>query len=123
MIDRYLKLIVALTFLLILLQAVTGVVTRLVESALSGMTYGASRLGSFLTGIVFVAGMVCFLAGLIVRLRGVLRSRDPRGAREHASRERAVRHNVRRPAEGVSPVEVPGRGIVDEDPAFDDEED
>jgi len=117
MLDRILKLVVTLTLLLFLLQAVIGVLIRALEAALSGAVTSIGQTASFLTSLLFPVGMACLLAGLLVRLSRVVGARDPRSARERSSRDRAMRVRARRPAEGVPPHERGRAHVVDGDPA------
>ncbi len=122
MLDRVLKLIVTLTLLLFLLQAVIGVLSWVIEAALMGAGSVVGHAGSFLGSLLVAVAMVCFFAGLVVRFIQFLATRDPRSARDRASRERAMRQRVRRPAEGVPPLNNQRDHLPDPDPAVGQEE-
>lgn len=122
MLDRVLKLIVTLTLLLFLLQAVIGVFTRVIEAALAGAVTAVGHAGSFLGSLVVTVAAVCFMAGIIVRFVQFVATRDPRAARERASRGRAMRQRVRRPAEGVPPLNHHREHLTDPDPAIGEDE-
>jgi ABC-type uncharacterized transport system permease subunit len=116
--DRLLKLIVTLTLLLFLVQAVIGVAARALAALLTTFVSSVAHAGSILSGIV-----VALLAvGLAVRTVQFIANRDPRAAREREARARAVRQRVRRPAEGVPPVESHAEVLDDPDPAIGEEE-
>lgn len=117
MLDRFLKLLVILTLLMFLLQAVIGVLGRVLEEALASLVSTLMHGSSFLMGPVAVVGALCVFTGLIIRLSHFVISRDPRSAREQASRERAMRQRVRRPAEGVPPADDRRDELPDPDPA------
>ncbi|MEP7027095.1 MAG: hypothetical protein ABI960_00740 [Candidatus Eisenbacteria bacterium] len=119
MLDRVLKLIVVLTLLLFLVQSVIGVLCRILEAALGGV---ATTLGSGAASLVIAIAAICFLAGAIGRGFHFIANRDPRMARERASRDRAMRQRPRRPAEGVSPVGG-NKFLDDPDPAVGADED
>lgn len=122
MLDRFLKLIVLLTLLLFLLQAVIGVLCRVLESALMGTASTIGHAASFLGTLLVVVAMAFFLVGLLVRGVQIISTRDPRVAREHASRERAMRQRVRRPAEGAPPMNSYREQLDDPDPAIGEED-
>ena len=121
MLDRLLKLIVTLTLLFFLLQVVLGVLVRTLEAALSGATSALGHAGTFLGNVLVIVVEVIFLVGLIVRGAQFVANRDPRAARERATRDRAVRQRVRRPTEGVPPVESHAEVLDDPDPAIGEE--
>jgi len=123
MLDRALKLIVTLTLLLFLLQAVIGALIRVLEAALSGAVTCIAHAGSLVASLLVPVGMACLLAGLLVRLSQFVSARDPRSARERSSRDRAIRVRVRRPVEGVRPHERHRVHVVDGDPAIGGDED
>ena len=122
MLDRLLKLIFTLTLLLFLMQAVIAVLARALTALLAPLVSSAVRTGSVVGGLVAVLLAVCFVVGLAVRGVQFIGNRDPRALREGATRDRAVRHRVRRPAEGVPPVERQARVLDDPDPAIGEEE-
>lgn len=122
MLDRVLKLIVTLTLLLFLLQAVIGVIARALEALLMGAVSAIGRAGSFFGGLVVAVLAICFFVGLLVRAAQFIGNRDPRAARERASRDRAMRQRVRRPAEGVPPVTNRREVQTDPDPAVGEDE-
>lgn len=122
MLDRILKLIVTLTLLLFLIQAVIGVLARVLEAALRGFFGYLGTIGGFLGHAVVALVVMCFAIGLVVRGTQFIANRDPRAARERATRDRAVRQRVRRPAEGVPPVESRAELLDDPDPAIGEEE-
>lgn len=122
MLDRVLKLIVTLTLLFFLLQAVIGLLVRLVESALRPFASAVGALGGIVCALIALAALACLMVGLLVRARQFALSRDPRASRERAARDRAVRTRVRRPAEDV-PVHEPEEPQTDPDPAINDEDD
>jgi uncharacterized membrane protein len=117
MLDRVLKAVITLTLLLFLLQAVVGVLSRVILAALAGAVAVVGHAGSFLGSMLVGVAMACFVVGLGVRLVRFLATRDPSAARERASRERAMRQRVRRPAEGVPPVNNQREHLADPDPA------
>jgi len=116
--DRLLKLIVTLTLLFFLLQAVIGVLVRGLDAALAGATAALGHAGNFLGNLLAVVVEVLFVVGLVVRGAQFVSGRDPRVARERAARERAVRQRVRRPAEGAPPINVGREETPDPDPAI-----
>ena len=121
MLDRFLKLIVTLTLLLFLVQAVIGVFARALTALLATLVASVAQAGSVAGGLVVAFLGVCFTVGLVVRTVQLFANRDPRAARERAARNRAVRHRVRRPAEGVPPVESHAEVLNDPDPAIGEE--
>lgn len=121
MLDSILKLIVTLTLLFFLLQALIGLLVRLVEAALRPFASAGGALGGIVCGLIALAGLACLTAGLFVRTKQFVLSRDPRAARERAARDRAVRTRVRRPAENV-PVHAPEEHPPDPDPAINEDE-
>jgi len=120
--DRVLKLVVTLTLLLFLLQAVIGVLSRVIEAALMGTVSVIRHAGSFFGGLLVVVAMACFFVGLLVRFAQFVTTRDPRAARDRASRERAMRQRVRRPADGVPPLNNNRDHLADPDPAVGEDE-
>jgi uncharacterized membrane protein len=122
MLDRFLKLIVTLTLLLFLIQAVIGVLARVFEAAMRGLLGYLGILGGFLGHAVVATAVLFFAIGLVVRGVRFVANRDPRAARERAARDRAVRRRVRRPADGVPPVEGRAEVLDDSDPAIGEEE-
>lgn len=122
MLDRILKLIVTLTLLLFLIQAVIGVLARVLESLLRESLSAIGSVGGLLGHTLIALLVACFAIGLLVRGAQFIANRDPRAARERATRDRAVRQRVRRPAEGVPPVETRAEVLDDPDPAIGEEE-
>ncbi len=122
MLDRVLKAVITLTLLLFLLQAVIGVLSRVIEAALIGAVSMVGHAGSFLGSLLVAIAVACFFVGLVVRLVRFVATRDPSAARERASRERAMRQRVRRPAEGVPPVNGRREELADSDPAVGEDE-
>ena len=122
MLDRLLKLIVVLTLALFLVQAVIGLLVRVVEGALTQVAGAFGRTGGAVGGVLFAIGGAAFVIGLLVRGIRFLGNRDPKLARERAARDRAVRQRVRRPAEDVPPVESHVEVVADPDPAVGEEE-
>ena len=122
MLDRLLKLIVTLTLLLFLVQAGIGVFARALVALLATLISSVAHTGSVLGSLVVAFLAVCFVVGLAVRTVQFIASRDPRAAREREARDRAVRQRVRRPAEGVPPVESHAEVLDDPDPAIGEEE-
>lgn len=122
MLDRFLKLIVTLTLLLFLIQAVIGVVARVLEASLRGFFGYRGTLGGFLGHAVVTLVILFFAIGLVVRGVRLIANRDPRAARDRAGRDRAVHQRVRRPAEGVPPDESRVEVLDDPDPAIGEEE-
>ncbi len=122
MLDRLLKLIVILTLLLFLLQALVGVVVRALSALLTTLVSGAIHAGAVVGSVLVAVLTVVFTVGLVVRVGQFFANRDPRAARERESRDRAVRQRVRRPAEGVPPVESRAEVLEDPDPAIGEEE-
>jgi hypothetical protein len=116
--DRFLKLIVTLTLLLFLVQAAIGVAARTLAALLTTLVSGVAHAGSILGGIVVAVLAASFVAGLGVRTVQFIANRDPRAVRERENRDRAVRQRVRRPAEGVPPVESHAEVLDDPDPAI-----
>jgi hypothetical protein len=119
--DRLLKLIVTLTLLFFLLQAVIGVLVSVLNAALYCAVSALGHAGNFLGNVLVVVVEVFFLVGLIVRGAQFVANRDPRAARERATHDRAVRQRVRRPTEGVPPVESHAEVLDDPDPAIGEE--
>lgn len=117
MLDRVLKLIVTLTMLVFLLQAVIGLLAGLVGAALRPFASAVGSFGGIASGLVVLAALACLMAGLLVRARQLVLSRNPRAARDRA----AVRTRVRRPAEHV-PVHEPEEHLPDPDPAINEED-
>lgn len=122
MFDRALKLIIALTLLLFLLQAVIGVFSRVIAVALMGAVSVVSHTGSFLGSLFVVVAIVCLFVGLVVRFVQLVATRDPRAERERASRDRAMRQRVRRPPDGVPPLNAQREHVADADPAVGEDE-
>jgi hypothetical protein len=120
--DRLLKLIVTLTLLLFLVQAVIGVLARALVVLLSTFVASVAHTGSVLGGLFAALLAICLVVGLAVRTVQFIANRDPRAAREREARNRAVRQRVRRPAEGVPPVESHAEVLDDPDPAIGEEE-
>ena len=120
MLDRVLRFIVTLTLLLFLLQAVIGVLARGLEAALHSVRSTLGTVGGVLGQVIAAVAIFSFLIGLLVRGVQLIASRDPRGARERATRDRATRQRVRRPAEGVPPLNHRGPQLRDPDPALND---
>ena len=122
MLDRILKLVVTLTLLLFLLQAVIGVLSRVLEAAITRGAAAIWHAGSFLGGALVAVAMVCLVVGIVVRAVQFIATRDPRTARDRASQERAMRQRVRRPTEGVPPVNNRREHPADPDPAIGEDE-
>ncbi|MEO7867203.1 MAG: hypothetical protein ABIU54_06165 [Candidatus Eisenbacteria bacterium] len=122
MLDRLLKLIVTLTLLLFLLQAVVGVLARALSALFSMLVSSAVHASSIMGGMLAAVLTVSFAVGLVVRGAQLIANRDPRAARERASRDHTVRQRVRRPSEGVPPVEGRAEVVNDPDPAIGEEE-
>ena len=121
MLDRFLKLIIAGTLALFFIQAVIGALAHVVEAALHGVLSTFGTVAGFLGQVIAAVAVISFLIGLLVRALQFLTNRNPRGARERATRDRAMRQRVRRPVEGVPPV---GRGddhLRDPDPAVNED--
>jgi len=121
MLDRALALIVTSALLFFLLQAVVGLLVRLVEAALTPLAGAVGALGGIVGGLIALLGLASLAVGILVRGRQFITSRDPRAARERVARDRAVRQRVRRSAEDV-PVHHPERPEPDPDPAINDGE-
>ena len=121
MLDRILKLIVTLTLLLFLIQTVIGVLARVVEAALRGLLTSVGSVSGFFGHALFALVVLFLLIGLLVRGVQFVANRDPRVARERATRDRSVRQRVRRPAEGVPPIESNAEVLDDPDPAIGEE--
>lgn len=107
MLDRVLKLIVTLTLLLFLVQAVVGLVCRVLETMCLGTVSAIGHAASLVGGLLVVVGVACLFVGLGVRVHQLLTGQGSRAGREHGARERQVRLTVRRPAEGVPAATVP----------------
>ena len=122
MLDRFLKLMVTLTLLLFLVHAVIGVFARGLTALLATLGASVAHAGSVPGDLVVAFLGVCFIVGLAVRTVQFIANRDPRTARERATRDRSVRQRVRRPAEGVPPVESHAEVLDDPDPAIGEEE-
>lgn len=122
MLDRLLRLIVTLTLLLFLVQVVISVAARAVAALLATLISSGAHAGSILGGILVALIAVSFAVGLAVRTVQFIANRDPRAARERETRDRALRQRVRRPAEGVPPVESHAEVPDDPDPAIGEEE-
>ena len=119
MLDRALKLIVTLTLLLFLLQAVIGVISWGIAGTVSAIGHTCSFLGSLLVAIA----VTCFAFGLLVRFVQLVTTRGPRAMHERVSRDRAMRRRARRSVEGVSPHIIRREVAVDADPAVGEDED
>jgi uncharacterized membrane protein len=122
MLDRFLKLIIAGTLALFFFQAVIGVLARAFHAGLRELLGALGTVGGFIGYVLGVVIVVGFLIGLLVRATQLIANRDPRAARERATRDRAVLQRVRRPAEGVPPAESHAEVLDDPDPAIGDEE-
>ena len=122
MLDQALKLIVSMTLLLFLLQAVIGVLSRVLEAALTGAVSAIGHIGSFFGSLLVAVAMACLFAGLLARLVRFVTSRDPRAAQQRDSRERAMRQRVRRPTEGIPPHNIRHNHVADADPAVGEED-
>jgi hypothetical protein len=120
--DRVLRIVVTLTLVLFLVQAVIGVLARALEGVLRASLSAIGSVGGILSRALIVLLVACFTVGLVVRGVRFMVSRDPRAIRERAARDRAVRQRVRRPAEGVPTVESHAEVLDDPDPAIGDEE-
>src|SRR5262245_55966775 len=121
MVERISKLIVTLTLLLFLLQAVIGVFARAFEEVMHESLSALGRAGGLFTQAVVALIVACFAIGMMARGVQLITNRDPRAARERATRDRAVRRRARRPSEGV-PLESHAEVLDDPDPAIGDEE-
>lgn len=119
---RLLKLIVTLILLLFAVQAVIGVLVRVLEAALRGFMALLGAAGGFIAQAMVVLMIACFVTGLVVCGAQLITNRDPRAARERATRDRSVRQRARRPAEGAPPVESHAEVLDDPDPAIGEEE-
>lgn len=122
MLDRFLKIIIFGTLVLFFVQAVIGVLARVLEAALHDLLAALGTVGDFISSVLGVLVALGFLIGLLVRLAQFIANRDPRAARERATRDRAVRQRIRRPAEGVPPVESRAEVLHDPDPAIGEED-
>jgi hypothetical protein len=122
MLDRALKLIVTLTLALFLVQAVIGLLIRILETTLTQVAEAFGRAGGAVGGVLFAIAAGALLVGFLVRGAHFIASRDPRAARERASRDRAVRQRVRRPAEDVPPMNARREVQADTDPAVGESE-
>lgn len=118
MLDRVLKLIVTLTLLLFLAQAVVGVAANALAGLFRALVSSAASIGALLGAFLFVGLVAILVVGLFARMAQFITSRDPRVAREWAARGRAVHQRVRRPAEGVDPIQSHARVVEDSDPAI-----
>lgn len=114
MLDRILKLIITLTLALFLAQAVVGLLARVLAELVRALISSVASVSVFL----FVGLVAVLVVGLFVRTAQFITSRDPRAARERAARGRAVHQRIRRPAEGVAPVQSHARVVEDSDPAI-----
>lgn len=122
MLDRFLKVIIAGTLALFFVQAVIGVLARVVQAALRDLLGVLGTVGGLIGYVLGAVIVVGFLIGLLVRATKFIANRDPRAARERETRDRAVRQRARRPAEGVPPAESHAEVLDDPDPAIGEEE-
>lgn len=81
----------------------------------------AASVSDPLAAVILVVLTVPFALGLAVRLTRFLTNPGAHSAKERASRERAIRQRVRRPAEGVAPFTSGHEYLSDPDPAVNDE--
>ena len=79
MLDRILKLIVTLTLLLFLIQAVIGALARVLEAALRGFFGSLGTDGGFLGQAVMALAVACFAIGLVVHALRISLSGTPTG--------------------------------------------
>jgi hypothetical protein len=122
-IERLMKRIFDLLMLLIVLSIAIGLLLGVVRQggavAAPSVTHAAPNLlAHFL--VTLLTGVL--LLGLAVRIREALTRGDGRAGRDRASRERAMRQRVRRPAEGVPPINNRREVQADPDPAIGDDE-
>ena len=122
MLDRILKLVVTLTLVLFLAQAVIGVLARVLESALRASLSVVGSVGGYFGSALAAPVIACFALGLLTRGIQFIANRDQRTARERAMRDRAVRQRARRPAENVPPIGSHTQVLDDPDPAIGEEE-
>lgn len=120
--DRILKFIIVGTLALFLVQAVIGVLARVLESALHDLLAALGTASGFIGSVLGAVVLLGFLIGLLIRSAQFIANRDPRVARDRAARDRAVRQRVRRSAEDVPPVECHAEVLDDPDPAIGEEE-
>lgn len=104
MLDRFLKLIIAGTLALFFVQAVIGVLARVVEAALHGLLSRLGTVGGYLGQLVIGAAAVSLVVGLLVRAvqwvrekGSSRRSGQGQGAHDWASRSSADEVPVDRP--------------------------
>lgn len=83
MLDRVLMLIVTLTLLLFLAQAVLGVVFRVVVAVMTGAS-NIRHTGSFLGSVLAAVVAVCFVVGLLIRALRWLRESGVSGRRHRS---------------------------------------
>jgi hypothetical protein len=86
MLDRFLKLIIAGTLALFFFQAVIGVLARAFHAGLRELLGALGTVGGFIGYVLGVVIVVGFLIGLLVRATQLIANRDPRAARERATR-------------------------------------
>lgn len=108
MLDRVLKAIITLTLLLFLLQALVGVLGRLMNAVLTGAVSTIGHVGSFLGSVLVAVLSVCFLSGLLIRLIRWLRESGVSG-RPHRSGTTARQEWSGRESADEVPIHQEGR--------------
>ena len=121
MLSRLLDLIVAGIVAFFFVNAAIRAFAGVVEAALRDLVGMLGAVGGVIGQLLGALVASGFVIGLLVRGVRFVASRDPRVARERAARDRAVRQRVRRPAEGVPPVEGRAEVLYDTDPAIGEE--
>jgi hypothetical protein len=81
--DRLLKLIVTLTLLLFLVDAVIDVLSRAMGMALARAISTIDQAKSFVGALIVALGVICLFAGLLIRFIRWLREGGLSGRRPH----------------------------------------
>jgi len=120
MLDRALKLIVSLVFLLLLLRTAVSIVAWSIAGIMRGLlgllVHGLGVLGFAIVSVLIAV----FSVGLAVRASKHFALSDPASARDRVARQRALRTRVRRPAEGLAEDPTPEQPD-ESDPAIGEE--
>jgi len=117
MLRAFWKLILLLTLLAICLP----MAGHFVEVVLAGVTGWVARIvGSVVSGFVSAAFVVTLAIGIVIRIIDWSRRRNDASGRARANEARRMR--IRRPAEGVRPLEFHREHLTDPDPAVGENE-